>query len=174
MGEAAANPPMAMMADSVAPRVRPSNYPEPFFTRMLKREKRQLGDVFGLTNFGVNLTRLRPGGESALLHRHSRQDEFIYVLEGTPVLVTETGETELRPGMCAGFRAAGAAHQLVNRTATDVVYLEIGDRVADDEASYPADDIQARLGVDGKWVFTRKDGRPYLTLPPATPGTASG
>ena len=161
MGDAAVERPVAVMADSVAPRVKPSNYPEPFFTRMLKREKRQLGDVFGLKNFGVNLTRLKPGGESALLHRHTRQDEFIYVLQGTPVLVTETGETELRPGMCAGFRAAGSAHQLVNRTTSDVVYIEIGDRIAGDEASYPGDDIQARLDPDGTWVFTHKDGRPY-------------
>ena len=161
MGDAAVERPVAVMADSVAPRVKPSNYPEPFFTRMLKREKRQLGDVFGLKNFGVNLTRLKPGGESALLHRHTRQDEFIYVLQGTPVLVTGAGETELRPGMCAGFRAADNAHQLVNRTASDVVYIEIGDRIAGDEASYPADDLQARLDPDGKWVFTHKDGQPY-------------
>jgi uncharacterized cupin superfamily protein len=70
---------------------------------MLKREKRQLGDVFGLKNFGVNLTRLMPGGESALLHRHSKQDEFIYILKGEPTLVTETAEVTLSPGMCAGF-----------------------------------------------------------------------
>ena len=153
--------PIAVKADAVPPRTKPSNYPEPFFSRMLKREKRQLGDVFGLKNFGVNLTRLMPGGESALLHRHSKQDEFIYILEGEPTLVTETGEVKLSPGMCAGFPAAGEAHQLVNRSSQDVLYLEVGDRTPGDEGSYPKDDIQAVLGADGKWVFTHKDGRPY-------------
>jgi len=153
--------PIAIEANAVPPRTKPSNYPEPFFSRMLKREKRQLGDVFGLKNFGVNLTRLMPGGESALLHRHSKQDEFIYILKGEPTLVTESAEVTLSPGMCAGFPAAGEAHQLVNRTAEDVLYLEVGDRTPGDEGSYPKDDIQAALGPDGKWVFTHKDGTPY-------------
>jgi uncharacterized cupin superfamily protein len=153
--------PIAVHAETVAPRTKPSNYPEPFFSRMLKREKRQLGDVFGLKNFGVNLTRLMPGGESALLHRHSKQDEFIYILKGEPTLVTETAEVQLSPGMCAGFPASGEAHQLVNRTGEDVLYLEVGDRTPSDEGSYPRDDIQAALGPDGKWVFTHKDGTPY-------------
>src|SRR6478752_3176288 len=120
--------PIAVAAASVQPRIRPSNYPEPFFSRMLKREKRPLGDLFGLKNFGVNLTTLKPGGESALLHVHSKQDELVYILEGEPTLVTDQGEVILRPGQCAGFPAAGIAHQLVNRTERDVVYLEIGDR----------------------------------------------
>ncbi len=154
-------PPIALVAAEMPPRLKPSNYPEPFFSRMSKREKRPLGDAFGLKNFGVNLTRLLPGGESALLHRHSRQDEFVYILQGEPVLVTDRGEIELRPGMCAGFPAAGLAHQLVNRTDRDVLYLEIGDRTPGDEGSYPDDDIQAVLGPDGKWIFTHKDGRPY-------------
>ena len=153
--------PIAVKADAVPPRTKPSNYPEPFFSRMLKREKRQLGDVFGLKNFGVNLTRLAPGGESALLHCHSKQDEFIYILQGAPTLVTETAEVALSPGMCAGFPAAGEAHQLVNRTNEDVLYLEVGDRTPGDEGSYPKDDIQAALGADGRWTFTHKDGRLY-------------
>ncbi|WP_181705904.1 cupin domain-containing protein [Chthonobacter rhizosphaerae] len=152
--------PLAVRAAEVAPRIRPSNYPEPFASRMNRREKRQLGDVFGLSNFGVNLTRLFPGGESALLHRHSRQDEFVYILEGEAVLVTEDREVVLSPGMCAGFPANGVAHQLVNRTDRDVVYLEIGDRTPGDTGTYPRDDLVADL-VDGRWVFTRKDGRPY-------------
>ena len=86
------NVPIAVRADAVPKRTRLSNYPEPFFSRMAKREKRPLGDFFGLRNFGVNLTRLAPGGESALLHRHSRQDEMIFVLEGEPTLVTDRGE----------------------------------------------------------------------------------
>jgi len=161
MNEIKSAPPAALAALAVAPRARKSNYPEPFASRMGRREKRQLGDAFGLRNFGVNLTRLLPGGESALLHRHSVQDEFIYVLEGEPTLVTDAGETTLAPGMCAGFPAKGAAHQLVNRTERDVVYLEVGDRLPGDAAEYPRDDIQATMGADGRWSFARKDGTPY-------------
>jgi uncharacterized cupin superfamily protein len=153
--------PIALEAAAAPPRAKPSNYPEPFFSRMGKREKRPLGDLFGLKNFGVNLTRLQPGGESALLHRHSKQDEFVYILEGHPTLVTDRGEVALAPGMCAGFAAGGIAHQLVNRTERDVVYLEIGDRTAGDDGTYPADDLKASLGADGKWQFTHRDGRPY-------------
>lgn len=153
--------PLAIEAAMAPLRTKPSNYPEPFFSRMLKREKRPLGDLFGLKNFGVNLTTLKPGGESALLHRHSKQDELVYILQGDPTLVTDKGEIVLKPGMCAGFAAAGIAHQLVNRTASDVVFLEVGDRSAGDEGSYPADDIQAVFGADGKWSFTHKNGTPY-------------
>ena len=152
---------IAIEASSATVRSKPSNYPEPFFSRMLKREKRPLGEVFGIKNFGVNLTTLHPGGESALLHRHSKQDEFIYILQGNPTLVTDNGEVALSPGMCAGFPAQGIAHHLLNRTESDVTYLEIGDRTPGDEGSYPADDIQALLGPDGKWQFTHKDGRRY-------------
>ena len=152
--------PLAIVAAEAAPRARQSNYPEPFLSRMGKREKRPLGDVFGLKNFGVNITRLAPGGESALLHRHSKQDEFVYILEGRPVLVTDRGEVQLAPGMCAGFPAGGLAHQLVNRTASDVVFLEVGDRTPGDEGTYPADDIAAKLTPVG-WAFTHKDGSAY-------------
>ncbi len=125
------------------------------------RIKRQLGDVFGLSNFGVNLTRMVPGSISALRHSHSKQDEFIYILEGSPTLVTESGETLLGPGMCAGFKAGGGGgHQLVNRSNAVVVYLEIGDRTAGDSVSYPDDDIEAYL-VDGAWRFRHKNGEPY-------------
>lgn len=153
--------PLALVAAEAPARTKPSNYPEPYFSRMGKRVKRPLGDLFGLKNFGVNLTRLLPGGQSALLHRHTRQDEFVFILEGAPTLVTDEGEVELAPGMCAGFPAAGRAHQLVNRTGEDVVYLEIGDRTAGDEGSYPSDDLMAVLGPDGRWIFAHKDGRPY-------------
>lgn len=152
---------IAIQASEVAPRTKPSNYPEPFASRMQGREKRQLGDVFGLTNFGVNFTRLAPHSVSALRHAHTRQDEFIYILSGHPTLRTDEGETQLVPGMCAGFKAGtGNAHQLVNNTSEDVVYLEVGDRTPGDQASYPDDDIQAEL-VEGKWRFTHKDGTPY-------------
>jgi uncharacterized cupin superfamily protein len=153
--------PLAIKAEAAPLRITPSNYPELFRTRMGKREKRPLGDIFGLKNFGVNLTRLLPGGESALLHRHSRQDEFVFILEGTPTLVTGDAEVDLTPGMCAGFPAGGVAHHLVNRTARDVVYLEIGDRSPGDEGTYPNDDLKASFDPDGHWTFTHKDGRKY-------------
>ena len=151
----------AIAAQEVPVRTRQSGYPPPFAQRVSGRQKRPLGEYFGLTNFGVNHTTLPPGSESALLHRHSKQDEFVFVLAGTPTLVTETGEIELAAGMCAGFPAQGIAHQLVNRTAEDVVFIEIGDRTAGDEGSYPADDLRAVQGPDGAWVFTRKDGSSY-------------
>tara|TARA_B100000949_G_scaffold172311_1_gene152797 strand:+ start:1584 stop:2060 length:477 start_codon:yes stop_codon:yes gene_type:complete len=153
--------PLAIRAEEAAPRLKRSSYPEPFLSRMEGRTKRPLGDLFGLKNFGVNLTTLVPGGESALLHRHSKQDEFVYIIDGHPTLVTDEGEVDLSPGMCAGFPAEGVAHQLVNRSDKPVTLLEIGDRTAGDEVSYPADDIAAALGLDGKWVFTKKDGRLY-------------
>lgn len=159
MGEGAA--PLAIRAAEAPARARPSAYPEPFASRMDGREKHPLGDLFGLRNFGVNLTRLAPGAESALLHRHSRQDEFVYFLEGEPTLVTDAGEVALAPGMCAGFPAGGVAHQLVNRTGRDVVYLEVGDRSPGDEGTYPRDDLKAVLAPDGRWAFTRRDGTPY-------------
>jgi uncharacterized cupin superfamily protein len=154
-------PPIATRAEEAPPRAKPSNYPEPFASRVASRVKRPLGDLFGLKNFGVNLTRLPSGTISALRHAHTRQDEFIYVLEGTPTLITDEGETLLSPGMCAGFPCdTGNAHQLVNRTSTDVLYLEIGDRSAGDGVSYPDDDICA-VYEDGRWRFTHKDGTPY-------------
>jgi uncharacterized cupin superfamily protein len=153
--------PVAIEAASVPPRTKPSNYPEPFASRMSKREKRPLGDVFGIRAFGVNLTRLAPGGVSSLHHRHTRQEEFVYVLEGEPTLVTDDGDELLRPGMCAGFAAAGAAHHLENRTERDVLVLEVGDRATGDEGTYPRDDIKAVMGDDGKWIFTHKDATPY-------------
>src|SRR5438876_2809561 len=108
--------PVAIVATEAAPRTKPSNYPEPFASRMAGREKRPLGDVFGLSNFGVNLTRLIPGACSALRHAHSKQDEFVYILAGHPVLITDQGETPLSPGTCAGFKAGtGNGHHLVNR-----------------------------------------------------------
>jgi uncharacterized cupin superfamily protein len=151
----------AIYAIDVPPRNKPSIYPEPFASRMAGREKRQLGDYFGLNNFGVNLTRLAPNTISALRHSHSKQDEFVYILQGNPTLYTDTGKEVLSPGMCAGFRAGtGQASNLVNETKEDVIYLEIGDRTPGDEGYYPDDDIKAML-VDGEWRFFHKDGTPY-------------
>jgi uncharacterized cupin superfamily protein len=153
--------PVALVAERAAPRTRASNYPEPFASRMNRRLKRPLGDVFGLTNFGVNLTTLAPGGVSALRHAHTRQDEFVYIVRGHPTLHTDEGRTRLSPGMCAGFKAGtGNGHCLINETNEDVVYLEVGDRTPGDEGTYPDDDLKA-LFVDGKWRFVHKDGTPY-------------
>ncbi|WP_199303088.1 cupin domain-containing protein [Oscillatoria sp. FACHB-1406] len=153
--------PIAIVAADAPLRTKPSNYPEPFASQMKGRKKRQLGDIFGLTNFGVNLTRLVPGAMSALRHAHTKQDEFIYILEGEPTLRTDEGSVQLSPGMCAGFKAGtGNGHHLVNETSEDVVYLEIGDRTPGDEGSYPDDDLKALL-VEGQWQFVRKDGTPY-------------
>lgn len=153
--------PIAVNAAETPPRIRPSVYPEPFASRMAGRVKHPLGDLFGLKNFGVNLTRLAPGAVSALRHAHSRQDEFIYILQGRPTLLTDAGRTPLAPGMCAGFAAGtGNGHSLVNEGDDEVVYLEVGDRTPGEAASYPDDDLQAQLGPQG-WVFTHKDGSPY-------------
>lgn len=151
----------ALLAMDIPPRTLPSLYPEPFATLMAGREKRQLGDFFGLKNFGINLTCLAPQARSALRHAHSTQDEFIYILQGAPTLYTNEGHIPLSPGMCMGFPAGtGNANNLVNETNADVVYLEIGDRTAGDEVFYPDDDIQATL-IDGKWQFAHKDGTLY-------------
>jgi uncharacterized cupin superfamily protein len=143
--------PIALLAAEAPPRPFRTNYPEPFASRMAGRGKRPLGDLFGLTKFGVNITR----------HAHTKQDEFIYILEGRPTLVTDAGRTPLNPGMCAGFKAgSGDAHCLINETGEDVVYLEIGDRTAGDAADYPDDDL-AVVTVDGKRRMAHKDGAPY-------------
>lgn len=147
-------------AIDVAPRTTPSNYPEPFASRMAGRVKRQLGDMFGLKNFGVNLTTLKPGAVSALHHRHSLQDEFIYVVSGNPTVFLDNTRHVLAPGMVVGYAAGGAAHHLKNETDEDVTYLEIGDRTAGDEGTYPDDDLVAER-KDGRWVFFHKDGTPY-------------
>ena len=153
--------PVALVASQAPLRARPSNYPEPFASRMAGRHKQPLGDLFGLTNFGVNLTRLVPGAVSSLRHAHTKQDEFVYIVQGHPTLHTDAGRHKLAPGMCAGFKAGtGDAHRLINETGEDVLYLEVGDRTPGDEGSYPDDDLKA-LMVDGRWKFVHKDGSPY-------------
>jgi uncharacterized cupin superfamily protein len=138
-----------------------TGYPEPYKTRVAGRHKRRLGDEAGLGNFGVNLTRLDPGAESSMRHWHAKQDEFVYILEGEVTLVTDARRQKLKPGMAAGFPAGKAdGHQLVNETKRPVLYLEIGDRTPGDGATYSDVDLAAHL-VDGKWVFTHKDGSPY-------------
>lgn len=158
---AISNYPDAVLAADLAPNQVRSVYPEPFASMMNQREKRRLGDIFGLSNFGVNLTRLEPGSVSALYHAHSKQDEFIYVLVGCPTLKSGDNETILAPGMCAGFKAgSGKAHQILNQTNEAVCFLEVGDRSVGDQVIYPDDDITAVV-QDGVWTFTHKDGTPY-------------
>src|SRR5437660_9971998 len=122
--------------------VRGSTYPEPFKARMGDRVKRRLGEACGLTQFGVNLVTLGPGGQSALRHWHTHEDEFVYVLSGELVLVTNAGDQLLAAGMCAGYPANRAdAHHFVNRSTRPAQYLEVGGRVEADNSHYPDDDL---------------------------------
>ncbi|HTW70083.1 MAG TPA: cupin domain-containing protein [Acetobacteraceae bacterium] len=139
-----------------------TGYPDPYRAANQLRWNRRLGDHAGLANFGVNITRIVPGGQSSFRHAHSRQDEFIYVLQGEAVLETNAGTETLRPGMCVGFPAGtGNAHRFLNRSASDVLLLVIGDRTAGDEVTYPDVDMHLRLLPDGTPLFSRKDGTPY-------------
>jgi len=140
-----------------------SGYPAPFDEHCKGRHRQVLGDVFGLSDFGVNHMTLAPGAWSSQRHWHSHEDEFVYILSGHPTLVTDVGETRLGPGMCAGFRAGDAnGHHLVNNSGGPVSYLEIGSRKADDDGHYPDIDLQILQRAKGGG-FTRKDGTPYET-----------
>lgn len=159
----------ALDADTVSEE-RGSAFPEPFRSRIGDRGKQRLGAALGLRQFGVNRVRLGPGGLSGIRHWHSREDEFVYVLEGELVLRTDAGEQTLRAGDCAGYPAGrGDGHQLVNRSDRMAVYLEIGSRDDADECHYPDDDLKLatreRVGADGdtqrELVALHKDGRPY-------------
>ena len=133
-------------------------YPPEFAGPLKGREKRALGDVFGLTQYGVNLATLAPGTWSSQRHWHEKEDEFIFVIEGDITLIDDAGEHPLKPGMCAGFKAGVAnGHHLVNKTKTLATYLEIGTRSANEVATYPDVDMKA-VKTDGKFVLTRKDG----------------
>ncbi len=136
--------------------------PEPLRQQQLKRFNRRLGDHAGLKNFGVVLTRIVPGGQSSFRHAHSHQDEFVYVLEGSPILEANGGEQQMKPGECVGFPAGtGDAHRFLNRTEKDVLLLVVGDRTAGDTASYPDVDLHGVMGPDGRYRFLHKDGTPY-------------
>lgn len=140
-----------------------SGYPEPYRSRVLPREKRRLGDALGLTRIGVNLTTLPPGKESAMRHWHTHEDELIYIVEGELILRTDAGEQALRAGMCAGF-AAGCAdgHQLINRSDSAAVYLEISNRAREDTAYYSDADVDMVWnGPHAPGQFTRRDGSAY-------------
>lgn len=137
-------------------------YPEPFASSVEGRAKRKLGDHFGLSNFGINQTILAPGAISALFHHHSKQDEFIYILEGAATLLHGDDEYQMSSGDCMGFKAgSGVGSQVVNRSSVPLVYLEMGDRTVGDEVDYPNEDLKAEQQMDGAWKFIHKDGRPY-------------
>lgn len=159
----------ALDSDSV-PEVRGSAFPEPFKSRMGDRAKQRLGAALGLQQFGVNRVRLGPGGQSALRHWHTHEEEFVYLLEGELVLRTDRGEQRLRAGDCAGYPArSGDGHQLVNRSDAVAVYLEIGTRREQDRCFYPDDDLKLdyrqTVSADGdtqqEIVPLHKDGTPY-------------
>ena len=154
-------PRLPALDPATVPEHRGSGYPEPFRSRMGDRAKRKLGDACGLTRFGVNLVTLGPGGQSALRHWHTLEDEFVYVLDGEVTLVTSDGEQALTRGMCAGYPAGQRdAHHLVNRTAVPATYLEIGNRTDGDNAFYPDDDLMWCEDENGAFA-AHKDGRRY-------------
>jgi uncharacterized cupin superfamily protein len=138
-----------------------TGYPEPYRSVVAGRARQRLGNAVGLDQFGVNLTRLKPGAQSALRHWHAVEDELVYVLEGTLVLCENDGETTLKAGDAAGFKAGVAnGHCLINRSGADAVYLEIGTRAVRDEASYPDVDLHVRKDETGM-RYTHKSGAHY-------------
>ena len=152
----------ALEAHSVAA-VNRSGYPEPWRSRVLPREKRGLGDAFALTRIGINRTTLLPGKESSMRHWHTREDEFVYVLEGEVVLSTAAGEQRLTAGMCAGFPAGlEDGHHLINRSDRPAVYLEVSNRDPEDTAYYSEADVDlVHSPPHARGKFTRRDGTPY-------------
>jgi uncharacterized cupin superfamily protein len=143
------------------PTERRTNYPPPLDRVVAGRERKRLGNAAGLDQFGVNLTTLKPGAASALRHWHEREDEFVFVLEGEVVLIEDGGETVLKPGEAAGFKANnGNGHHLVNKSQRDAVYLEIGTRAKHDRVNYPDVDVLVVRDEAGTRL-TRKDGKLY-------------
>jgi uncharacterized cupin superfamily protein len=138
-----------------------SGYPEPFRRAVVGRIRKRLGNAVGLDQFGVNLTTLRPGAASAQRHWHAAEDELVYVLAGEVVLCEDSGETLLRAGDAAGFKAGVAnGHCLINRSAADAVFLEIGTRAVPERVDYP--DIDMRGERDERGMrFLHKSGEPY-------------
>lgn len=140
-----------------------TSYPKPYRAENQSRWNRRLGNHAGLTNFGVNMTRIAPGGQSSARHWHTRQDEFVYVISGEVILETGAGKELLRAGSCAGFPAGVRnGHRFLNRSDTDVLLLVVGDRTPGDEVGYSDIDMHGRLGPDGRYNFERKDGSPLV------------
>jgi uncharacterized cupin superfamily protein len=141
------------------PGLRGTNYPPPFDQVVGERVRQRLGDAGGLTRFGVNLLQLPPGAWSAQRHWHSEEDEFVYIVSGSVVLVTDAGETLLRAGDCATFRAgAPDGHHLINKGDTMATCLEVGSRSSTDRVVYPDIDMLYDPVVDN---YTRRDGTAY-------------
>ena len=138
-----------------------AGYPAPFQGEHRERHKQALGDAVGLTQFGVNLTRIAAGAASALRHYHEQEDEFVFIIEGELVLIENDGEIVLKAGDCAGFKAgSGNAHRLVNRSNRDAVYVEVGTRAPHERVHYPDDDLHLeRDGRSTRWLH--KSGEPY-------------
>jgi uncharacterized cupin superfamily protein len=142
------------------PAQRIASYPSEFAQVISGREKQKLGDEVGLTQFGVNITRIKAGSASALRHWHEHEDEFIYMIDGELILQENDGETVLKPGDAAGFKAgSGVAHCLLNRTAQDAVYLEVGTRAKSERVHYPDVDFMMERDDTGRRYF-RKSGDP--------------
>jgi uncharacterized cupin superfamily protein len=138
-----------------------TDYPEPFRKVVAGRARKRLGLAAGLDQFGVNLTTLKPGAASALRHWHEKEDEFVYILQGEVVLIEDGGETVLKPGDAAGFKANNRnGHHLVNKSTQDAVYLEIGTRSKHERAEYPDVDLVAISDEKGE-RYTHKNGEPY-------------
>lgn len=138
-----------------------TGYPPPFDRVVVGRERKRLGNAAGLDQFGVNLTRLRPGAASALRHWHQREDELVFILEGEVVLVEDDGETLLRAGDAAGFQAnSGNGHQLLNKSDRDVVYLEVGTRSKHERVEYSDVDLAVVRDEQGM-RYTHKNGDLY-------------
>ena len=139
-----------------------SGMPEEFREAQRKRYNRRLADHAGLKNFGVNLIRVTPGGQSSARHAHTKQDEFVYVLEGEFVLVTDSGRQTVGRGTCIGFPAGtGDGHHFLNETDRDAIFLVVGDRTPGDEVTYSDIDLELTGGPDGVRKWRRKDGSPY-------------
>lgn len=140
-----------------------TGYPDAYKPVVAGREKIALGDAVGLTQFGVNLTRLKPGAATALRHWHEHEDEFVYILEGEVVLVEDEGEIVLKPGDCAGFKASVPnGHNLINRTDRDALMLEVGTRAPRERAHYPDVDLVYEVDDEaGTRNILHKDGTPY-------------
>lgn len=138
-----------------------TGYPPPFDAIVEGRFRRRLGNAGGLTQFGVNLCRLAPGAASSQRHWHDDADELVYMLEGEAVLVEDDGETVLKPGDAATFKAGVAnGHHVVNRSDRDALFLEIGTRNRDGRAEYSDIDMQA-VTENGVTRYLHKDGTPY-------------
>ena len=145
-----------------APELSGTRYPPPFDEPCKQRTWKRLGDAAGLTQFGVNLVRLAPGVWSSQRHWHTHEDEFVYVLEGELMLVTDAGEELLRAGDCAGFKAGDRnGHHLQNRSAQDALFLVVGSRNEEDHGEYPDIDMIFNADRAGQAPFSRKDGTPY-------------